>query len=108
MALNKRAEILAKWNIRERERENRSEREISVREIERDFEESKFQREREKREMEILGGLRGIYMRELRPLFECPWIFHVTEKDSGVWRNYGGFGGGFWVLCRGILGILCV
>ena len=48
--------------------------------------------------MEILGGLRGIYMRELRPLFECPWIFHVTEKDSGVWRNYGGFWGGFWVL----------
>ena len=74
---------MAKWNIRERERENRSEREISVREIERDFEERKFQREREKREMEILGGLRGIYMRELRPLFECPWIFSCDGK--GQW-----------------------
>ena len=74
---------------------------------ERDFEERKFQRETEERNGNF-GGSGGIYMRELRPLFECPWIFNVTEKDSGVWRNYGGFGGRFWVLCRGSLGILCV
>ena len=91
---------------RERERENRSEREISVRE--REISKRENFRERQKREMEILGGLGGIYMRELRPLFECPWIFNVTEKDSGVWRNYGGFGGRFWVLRRVSLGILCV
>lgn len=47
-------------------------------------------------------------MRELRPLFECPWIINVTGKDSGSLGIYGGVGGGFWGLGRGSLGILGV
>lgn len=65
------------------------------------------EREREERNGNF-GGLGCIYMRELRPLFECPWILNVTEKDSGSLGIYGGVGGGFWGLGRGSLGILGV